>query len=139
MGDQGVSARPRQDAIEARWGVPFWDLLRDLCDQGLSRPDAARALGYESRTELQNFYRLLARNPAKDPWPRHIKIATQYVIDTGESFRDACQRLARTHTITQAAREIGFADCGAFIHAMRSRGFRAEFPVKHKRRHPIYA
>lgn len=129
---------PRQRAISERWGVPFWDLLRDLAAQDLSRAGAARALGYESRTERQNFYSLLARNPDKDPWPSSACIPAQYAIDSGEPFRAACERLAKTHTISQAAREIGYSDCGPFIHAMKSRGITVQFG-RRKQKRPPYA
>ena len=48
--------------IEARWGLPFWTLVKDFAEQGLTRFDTARALGYRP----DSFCSMLAAHPKKD-------------------------------------------------------------------------
>lgn len=41
--------------IEARFGLPFWDVVRACRDEGLTKQQTARRIGYGP----QNFYRLM--------------------------------------------------------------------------------
>lgn len=53
-------ARTVVSRVEARWGMPFWDVVRDLHAQQLSMSDTARALGY---MDVSGFCMILRRNP----------------------------------------------------------------------------
>lgn len=115
--------------IEARWGVKFWQLVADFADQGLSRSDVAKALGY-SRA---GFYELLWDNPERDPF-EDSNIVAAYVRDTGQSLRDAVTAMARSgYTGTEAAHAIGYADQWGLKRALAARGIVVEFKRKHKR------
>lgn len=50
-----------EKCIEDRWGMPFWDLLRDIAAQGYSRNQAAQILGM-GRDRMQ---KLVRRNPGR--------------------------------------------------------------------------
>lgn len=117
----------RQRDIEERWGVPFWNLVEDLHGQGLNQRDAGRALGYETWNQYIAFRQVLERSGDRNPWQHCLSVPAQYGVDTGESFRAACERLAKTHTITQAAIAVGYADVGPFVSAMRARGISVQF------------
>lgn len=129
----------RQSEVEERWGLPFWQVVQGLHDQGLSRSEAARALGYADRNPkngVRIFLNLLERHPEKDPWRgSYRRVPLRYTLETGESFRDAVLRLAKTHTIKEAALAIGYTSSGALRYAMRVRGIEAEF----RRRQPSVA
>lgn len=118
-----MAKQTHQQRIEARWGQPLWDLLRDFAEQGMNRHQTAHALGIQPAV----FHNLLARYHERDPFPPVVGIPTQYTLDTGESFRAACLRMAATHTITEACREIGYAHINPFKYAMRVRGIEVEF------------
>lgn len=56
--------------VEARWGLPFWEVVRDLHAQQLTMSDTARALGY---LDVSGFCMLLQRHPGKhafEPAPK---------------------------------------------------------------------
>lgn len=118
--------------IEARWGMPFWDLMRDFAAQGLTRMDTARAMGFANP---KTIHTLLRRAPL-DPFPIRHGVPTQYTLDTGETFRAACIRMAPTHTITEAALILGYTACGSLRHAMRVRGIEVQFRTRPPRRRP---
>lgn len=48
---------PKQRAIAAEWGEPFWDVVKGFADQGESIPGTAGILGYN----VQAFRRLVHR------------------------------------------------------------------------------
>lgn len=91
---------PKQREIEARWQQPFWDLVRQLADQDLTRNDAARALGYYP----QAFHQLLARNPGLDPFAPY-----GILRNLGEPLRDVVLRMAPNFTVTETARAVGYS------------------------------
>lgn len=104
--------------VEARWGMIFWKLVADFADQGLSRSDTARALGYR----IDSFSKLLARNQQHDPFEASV-IALAYLRDTGETMRQALERMsAEGRSWGYAARTIGYADGSRLKRAAFSRG-----------------
>lgn len=106
--------------IEQRWQLPFWTLVANLAEQGLSRADSARALGFNPHS----FRYHLVAHPELDPFPPVAHPPRDYAADTGESFRDACIRMSATHTVAEAARETGYADSSCF---KRARGLDLQF------------
>lgn len=116
--------------IEAQHGKPFWEVLKDLRAEGLTRAAAARRLGYTERNPRngeRTFMNLLYRHPDKDPWGYAGNRAAEYMAETGESFTAAVRRLAKTHTVTAAARELGYSGPTALQYALRVRGIDVEF------------
>lgn len=124
-----------QRSISKRWGMPFWDIVRDLHAQELTRVQAAAALHYG----YQNFAKLLRDNPEKSPWEK-ASVVTQYLLDTGESLGQALSRLsADGYTLNAASKAIGFKANGGLRYAMKVRGIEVEFAerkAKPKVRHP---
>lgn len=103
--------------------MPFWDLLKDFADQGLSRFDTARALGYRP----DSFCTLLTAHPLKDPFELSNK-PLAYLLDTGEPFGVAVKRMAAEGmTITEAALAIGYKGPRGLRHAIEARGIVVEF------------
>lgn len=116
----------KQGPISKRWGLPFWNIVRDLHAQDLTRKQAAAALGYS----YQSFSRLLIANLDKSPWERS-SVVTRYLLETGETLRTALDRLAATgHSCSAAARVIGYSQGSELLKAMRARGIEVVF---HKR------
>lgn len=114
--------------VEARWGVPFWKLVGDFAEQGLSRFDTARALGYRP----DSFCTLLSGNPGKDPFDPSDR-ALGYLRDTGESLSQAVQRMAAQGMLaTEIARVIGYRDACGLKRALETRGIEVQFPVRSK-------
>lgn len=115
--------------IEKRWGVEFWQLVRDFAEQGLPRSDVGKALGYSR----DGFYTLLARNPGKDPFDSYDRAAA-YVKETGESLGDALRRMARNrYNWEQAATEIGYANGWSLKRAAQLRGIKVDFGTRRGR------
>lgn len=115
--------------VEARWGMPFWDLLAEFAEQGLTRFDTARAIGYRP----DSLCALLNANQDKDPFDLSNKVIG-YLRDTGETFSDAVARMAAQGlTVTEAAHAIGYSCPSALRYAMRTRGIAAIFS-HHKRK-----
>jgi len=56
--------KPKQLLIEAQYGKPFWEVVKQLADEGKTMAQAADILGY-SRSGA--FNEMLSRNNAK-PW-----------------------------------------------------------------------
>lgn len=120
---EGRKNRKRQ-AIEARWGMGFWELIRNFAEQGLSRRQTAFAIGYH----WQGFHTILRNRPDVDPFEEYGVVAN-YVRDTGEPFGAALRRMAAAgYTFAQAQREIGYCNNGNPLrHAMAVRGIEVEF------------
>jgi len=122
--------------IEARWGIDFWQLVSDFADQGLTRFDTARALGYRP----DSFCKMLTQNPKRDPFDEFLR-AQAYFKDTGETLRQALERMAlERRSWGYAARAIGYADGSALKRAAVRRGVTVEMNSKHPgrpRKHPI--
>lgn len=113
--------------VEARWGVKFWQLISDFAEQGLSRFDTARAIGYSP----QGFCHLLSRHPEKDPFEPSSR-ALAYLKDTGENLREALERMAREQrSWGYAARVIGYSDGHTLKKAARHRGIFVDMNSKH--------
>lgn len=113
----------KQREVEERWGMPFWALVGDFAAQGLSMAATARAIGYSKDA----FHKLIHASGHRALWPRRVSLPVQYVADTGESFRAACERLAATTYMHEAARQLGFASCRNLRLAMQARGIEVEF------------
>ena len=113
--------------IEARWGVEFWQLVADFADQGLTRFDTARALGYRP----DSFCKMLAQNPKRDPFDASA-IALAYLKDTGETMRQALERMAAEgRSWGYAARVIGYSQCDTLKRAALKRGIVVHMNSKH--------
>lgn len=111
--------------IENRWGIPFWELVKNFAEQGLSRFDTARALGYRP----DSFCTMLSENPGKDPFDSSDR-ALGYLKDTGESLGHAVHRMAAQGMLaTHIARVIGYRDACGLKRALKIRGIEVEFPV----------
>lgn len=113
----------KQREVEERWGMPFWELVGDFAAQGLTMADTARAIGYNKDV----FHKLVHASGYRGLWPRRVSLPVQYVADTGESFRAACERLAATTHMREAARQLGFASGQNLRIAMKVRGIEVEF------------
>ena len=121
--------------ISERWGLPFWQLVADIYDQGFNRTKAALIIGMQR----QAFNALLIQHPQNNPWGCSNVVAN-YVRDTGEPFRDALLRMQREgHSYDSAGRALGYVGKGAgtaLRHAMTSRGIDVKFewvrPIKDK-------
>lgn len=114
----------KREAIEERWGCDLWMLIGAFAEQGLSRAQTAKALGYS----VPHFCALLRDRSDADPFEEYGVVAN-YVRQTGEAFGDALRRMAAAgYTFSQAQREIGYCDNGNPLrYAMRVRGIRVEF------------
>lgn len=121
-----------QQRIADHFGKPFWTVLREHAEQGLTRSQTAKALNMPPGA----LYQALARYPERDPFPPVVSIIQRYYLDTGETFRDACIRMAPTHLLSEAARTIGYADVGPFRNAMHARGIYLTFPTRTSKRTP---
>ena len=105
--------------VESRWGVEFWQLVADFAEQGLTRSDTAKALGYR----VDSFSKTLADNPGKDPFDAFI-ISIRYLNETGETLKTALERMASEgRTWGYAARQTGYADGHTLKRAAISRGW----------------
>lgn len=116
--------------IEERWGMEFWRLISDFADQGLTRFDTARALGYRP----DSFCSMLSRNPGRDPFENSNK-ALAYLQQTGETLRSAAERLSRKGVlISEAARQIGYSCPSGLRRALDARGISVKFGVRENKR-----
>lgn len=105
--------------VETRWGVCFWKLIADFADQGLSRSDTARAIGYR----VDSFIHMLANNPEHDPFDS-AWIAVRYLQDTGETVRAALERMEREgRTWAYACKQIGYYNATTLKRAVAKRGW----------------
>lgn len=122
--------------VSTRWGMDFWQLIADFADQGLSRFDTARAIGYRP----DSFCHLLARTPDKDPFEASA-IALAYLKDTGENLRQALERMAAEgRSWGYAARAIGYCRGHVLKKAAAKRGILVRMNSKHTGRprlHPV--
>lgn len=114
----------RRLEIENRWGCDLWALISDFAEQGLSRAQTAKALGYS----VPHFCAMLRDREDVDPFEAYGVVAN-YVRETGESFGEALRRMAAAgYTFAQAQREIGYCDNGNPLrYAMRVRGLNIQF------------
>jgi hypothetical protein len=112
--------------VEARWGLEFWQLVRDFADQGLPRCDVAKALGYTR----DGFYALLTANPSRDPF-EGSNIVAAYIRDSGEGFREALERMRdEGRSWEYAAKAIGYCDGSRLKRAAQMRGVMIELRGK---------
>lgn len=119
-----------QRQIEARWGVPFWQLVADFADQGLTRFDTARALGYRP----DSFCTLVREHPEHDPFDASDR-PLGYLKETGETLSSAVRRMASQGMLaTEIARAVGYRDACGLKRALKARGIEIEFPQRSERR-----
>lgn len=119
-----------QKEIEQRWGLPFWTVVSDLAAQDLTRRDTARALGFDHNY----FYTLLADNPEHDPFPPY-HVVHSYVVDTGETFREALERMIGLGMgVSAIAIAMGFGRTNSLRYAMAARGIDLAFPPAPRKR-----
>lgn len=117
--------------IEKRWGMPFWDLVRDFYVQDLSKTNTAAALGMT----YKSFCAILINDRERNPWKTNT-IIIDYVNDTGETLGDALRRMAAAgYTYGQASLEIGYKEQktgggnNGLRYAMKVRGIEVSFRV----------
>jgi len=96
--------RTKQREVEERWQQPFWEVVRQLAEQDLTRNDAARALGYSPCA----FHQLLTRNPSLDPFEPY-----GILRNLGEPLRDVVLRMAPKFTVTETALAVGYSGTSA--------------------------
>lgn len=121
-----------EDIVSQRWGMPFWDLVADFAHQELSRRATARAMGLDPTY----FYLLLSDNPDKDPFPTYT-VVQSYLNDTGETFREALQRMADAGMgVSAVATAIGFKRTNSLRYAMAVRGIEIDFPTPQRKGRP---
>ncbi len=112
--------------VADRWGLPFWQLIRDIQAQDFNRAEAAKIVGMG----YKGFTALLRDNPDKNPWGS-CNVVVNYVRDTGEPFRDALLRMQREgYSFNRASREIGFSGANTAYglkYAMKARGIEVKF------------
>ncbi len=115
---RGIGPCSPQRTVPERWGYPFWEVVRDMAEQGLSRAQVGKALGYQSR----RFLELLREHPEHDPFePSNIVMG--YLLDTGEGFRAALERMAReNYSLAAASRVIGYRNPQDLRANMEARG-----------------
>lgn len=122
----------KQQIISNRWGLPFWDLVADFAAQDLSRRDTARALGFDHNY----FYTLLAEHPEHDPFPPY-HVVHSYVVDTGETFRQALERMiGYGWGVSAIAIAMGFKRTNSLRYAMSARGIDLTFPPAPRKQKP---
>lgn len=112
--------------IEARWGVPFWQLVADFAHQGLSRFDTARALGYRP----DSFCTLVRQHPKLDPFDASDR-PLAYLQETGETLSCAVRRMVSQGMLaTEIARVVGYRDACGLKRALKARMIVVEFPQR---------
>lgn len=112
-----------RETVELRWGMPFWTLLNDFAEQGLTVAKTAKALGCNYAT----LYAILRKNPQSNPFPQKRSKPVEYTIDTGEPFKVAVLRLAETHTQHAASVALGYNNQWHFQRDLKRYGIEAEF------------
>ncbi len=130
MNTDPASSAPRvmctRKRVSERWGIPFWQLVRDIHAQDFNRAKAAAILGMDST----GFTAILRANPNENPWGSPNVVAN-YVRDTGEPFKDALLRMQREgYSLNAASLAIGFAGNNSSYglkYAMRVRGIDIKF------------
>lgn len=115
--------------VAERWGMPFWELVAAIYEQGFNRRQAGQIVGMEPK----GFRALLSQHPERNPWGSPNVVAN-YVRDTGEPFKDALLRMQREgYSGNAAARAIGFSGqrtASGLRYAMKVRGIEVEFKKK---------
>lgn len=109
--------------LEARFGIPFDELMREYAARGISRSEAGRQLGVNPNSLRQILLR------GYDPFmPQDA--AMRYLRQNGESLATAAARLAKTHTLNQAAQLLGVQH-QALRRALEARGITIEFKKRY--------
>lgn len=90
----------RVQEIEARWGIPFAQLVSDMHAQGLTQCVAAQVVGMHKG--LFNEWVNRIHNPWASP-----PITVRYKQQTGRDFFEAVEMLARQHCVSRVANMVG--------------------------------
>lgn len=115
------------DRIKSRWGLPLQQLLNDFADQGLTRKQAAQALGVSYSAIREHLVK-------DDPFPDQL-VASSYVRESGETLRAAVARMVSDGMTGESmARAIGFSNYDSLKRSLRSRGI--DVPVRQKNPKP---
>lgn len=110
----------RVQEIEARWGIPFAQLVRDMHAQGLTQRMAAQVVGMHKDL----FNKLVSR--INNPWARP-PIAVRYRQQTGRSFFEDVEMLARQHCASQVAVIVGVSSAKNLRLILQRYGRRVQF------------
>ena len=92
--------RSKVQEIEARWGIPFAQLVSDMHAQGLTQRVAAQVAGMHKGLFNQWVNRI------HNPWARP-PITVRYRQQTGRGFFEAVEMLARQHCVSRVANMVG--------------------------------
>lgn len=141
--------------VEAEYGEPFWDVVRGFAADNYGCDTTARILGY---LKPNSFRELIARHKIKIDWPAQGSCNAQkdrgpysrdriekllkanmesesskvsiYEKRTGESIFELLERVKYTHTITEVALILGYAESSPFRRWLRNRGLNPKFKQK---------
>lgn len=106
--------------IEARWGIPFSQLVSDMHAQGLKQRVAAQVVGMDKDT----FNKWV--NRTHNPWSRP-PITVRYRQETGRSFFEDVATLARKHCASHVAAMVGVSSARNLQLILQRYGKHVEF------------
>ena len=106
--------------IEARWGLPFAQLVSDMHAQCLKQRVAAQVVGMDK--DLFNKW----VNRIHNPWSRP-PITVRYKQETGRSFFEDVGILARTHCVSRVAEMVGVSSAKNLQLILQRYGKHVEF------------
>lgn len=106
--------------IEARWGISFAQLVSDMRAQGLKQRVAAQVVGMDK--DLFNKW----VNRIHNPWSRP-PITVRYRQQTGRSFFEDVEMLARQHCASHVAAMVGVSSAKNLQLILQRYGKHVEF------------
>jgi len=107
-----------QKRVEQEYGKPFWEVIKQLADDGNSRADVCRIIGYRPN----GFSQLLKTNPDKNPF-ESVNIPANYFRQTGETLVAGVRRMrASGMSLDACAIAVGYSGDFALKRAMKARG-----------------
>lgn len=106
--------------IEARWGIPFAQLVSDMHAQGLKQRVAAQVVGMDK--DLFNKW----VNRIHNPWYRP-PITVRYKQETGRSFFEDVEMLASQHCASHVAAMVGVSSAKNLQLILQRYGKHVEF------------
>lgn len=106
--------------IEARWGIPFSQLVSGMHAQGLKQRVAAQVVGMNKHT----FNKWV--NRTHNPWSRP-PITVRYRQETGRSFFEDVATLARKHCASRVAAMVGVSSAWNLQLILQRYGKHVEF------------
>lgn len=111
--------------LEARFGIPFAELMQRFAEIDFSRSDTAAVLN----VSYQALLKLLQRHG--DPFPAHA-LGVRYREETGGSLLASACYLAQSRSLVGTARELGVSENG-FRHYLQARGTKLTFYRRERR------